>query len=103
MLTALSSQSAIYIVCSENPRWNMRRYTYKDFLNVFLCHCRESGVVEDDRVSWDFEYADKVKLSLIISRTNVTNVDAVKAHKNLGLLLPGTVGTEILLILSFRY
>ena len=91
VLTALSSQSAIYIVCSGNPRWNMQRYTYKDFLNVFSCHCRESGVVEDDRVSWDFEYADKVKLSLIISRTNVTNVGAVKEHKNLALSLPGTV------------
>ena len=39
----------------------MDKLTYKSILNVFLCHCRESGVVDDDRVSWDFEYGDKVR------------------------------------------
>jgi hypothetical protein len=40
----------------------MHKLTYKDILNAFLCHCRESGVVDDDRVSWDFEYGDKVRV-----------------------------------------
>lgn len=39
---------------------------FKDMLCAFLCRCRESGVVDDDRVSWDFEYGDKVLFSLKI-------------------------------------